>query len=54
MEKPYITRPTLGYLTALLLIGFIALAPAYSQQPPPPAAPPQPNHPAIEPDALDR
>jgi hypothetical protein len=54
MEKPWMTRPTFGYLAVPLLIVLFALAPAHSQQPVPPAMPPPPNHPAIEPGALDR
>jgi hypothetical protein len=41
------------YVTVLGLIGVLAFAPALAQQPHPPAVPPPPEHPAIEPVALE-
>ena len=46
-------RPTIGLLTMLLALVTLAFAPVRAQQPQPPAQPPPPEHPAIEPAALD-
>jgi hypothetical protein len=45
-------RPAIGHLAMLLTVGLLTLAPARAQQPQPPAQSP-PEHPAIEPVALE-
>lgn len=47
-------RPTVGHLMVLLTLGVLVLAPARAQQPQPPALPPPPEHPAIEPAAIEK
>ncbi len=47
-------RPTVGHLMVLFTLGVLVLAPARAQQPQPPALPPPPEHPAIEPAAIEK
>jgi hypothetical protein len=47
------TRPKTGALAMLLVFGLMAFGPVHAQQPAPPATPPLPEHPAIEPLALE-
>ena len=47
------TRPKAGHLAMLFVINLLALTPVRAQQPHPPAEPPPPEHPAIEPAALE-
>jgi hypothetical protein len=53
MEKACMTRLEFDYLAMLLTIALLSLAPARAQQPQPPPAPLPPEHPAIEPSALE-
>jgi hypothetical protein len=54
MEKSCMTRPKIANLAMLLLANLLALGSAHAQQPQPPAQPPPPEHPAIEPGALEK
>jgi hypothetical protein len=47
------TRPTTSLFAMLLAVSPLAFGPVYAQQPTPPAIPPPPEHPAIEPIALE-
>jgi hypothetical protein len=53
MEKSYMTRPKIGHLAILCVINLLAFTPVGAQQPQPPAEPPPPEHPAIEPNAIE-
>jgi hypothetical protein len=53
MEKSCMKRPKISHIAMLLAIDMVALSPVRAQQPHPPAEPPPPEHPAIEPAALD-
>lgn len=46
-------RPKIGHLAMLVVMNMLAFIPLRAQQPHPPAAPPPPEHPAIEPVALE-
>jgi hypothetical protein len=53
MEKSCMKRSKISRLALLPVCGLFALIPARAQQPHPPAEPPPPEHPAIEPSALE-
>src|SRR5580692_5395233 len=53
MEWPRMTRPRIGHLAILCVINLLVCIPVRAQQPQPPAQPPPPEHPAIEPVALE-
>jgi hypothetical protein len=52
-ETRSMARPRIGHLAMLLALGMVTRAPARAQKPQPPAQPPPPEHPAIEPTALE-
>jgi hypothetical protein len=52
-EGVCMTRPTKGYLAAMVIMNLLALTPVCAQQPHPPPEPPSPEHPAVEPSALE-